>query len=572
MSSDAFMLPALPQLPASDLKGTDTRVPAALKSNALADSSDSSESFSATLNRISGRQCGSNPEGAPAAKSAVTSKGSNTDSASPQEMSKTSGRLHDHLEEVETPLLKGDAPFFYPLSGFALMPSDLMNLSIAEDGSLSVETPSGSTSGAGFLMLTNLIGHLYPQNGQAEGEKLGIGFFEQMQANVSPEAAHRTIFDQLAFSEVSQQDGEGMSGNIARFFEFWQRMFSLASTALDGALNGQPEPSGSNENGNTVLNPLLQMPGFSGAAWGINPDASSSNGPITEGAHLNATLFDRLTALSELAQTGMSENAKMAAAGHSNSESLLELPGRQMSDNSQSLDIQAAFKAADEPPANLNSASEGITVKTPEEGLGIKSAVQKSEMLPVHELGSKISQIDGDSKDSSFLFSQDQMPQHLSRLENAAPSSETAQRSLISQNLDQIVQKALLSFHNGQHEVQLHLKPDFLGHIRMQIVSEGQQIAIKIVAELPFVKDMLENNLHQLKADLQSQGLNVDELEVSVAHDSHAERDVHQNAEAAKLQAVKNGADSDDGSSEASRQTQTGDGSAIGETAIDYFA
>jgi flagellar hook-length control protein FliK len=164
------------------------------------------------------------------------------------------------------------------------------------------------------------------------------------------------------------------------------------------------------------------------------------------------------------------------------------------------------------------------------------------------------------------------MPQHLSRLENAAPSSETAQRSLISQNLDQIVQKALLSFHNGQHEVQLHLKPEFLGHIRMQIVSEGQQIAIKMVAELPFVKDMLENNLHQLKADLQSQGLNVDELEVSVAHDSHAERDVHQNAEAAKLQALKDGADSDDGSSEASRQTQTGDGSAIGETAIDYFA
>jgi hypothetical protein len=572
MSSDAFMLPGLPQLPASGLKGTDPGAPAALKSNALADSSDSSESFSATLNRISEQQCGSEPEGKPAAKPAVTSKGSNTDSASPQKMSKTFDCPQDHLEEVETPLLKGGAPFFYPLSGFALMPSDLMSLSIAEDGSLAVEPPSGSTSGAGLLMLTNLIGHLYPQSGQIEGEKLGIGLFEQMQANVSPETTHRTIFDQLAFSNVSQQDGEGLSGNTARFFEFWQRMFSLTSTAPDGALNVQPEPSGINGNGNAVMNPLLQMLGVSGAVWSINPDASSSNGPITEGAHLTAALVDRLTALSELAQTGISENAKMAAAGHSNSEPVLELPGRQMTENSQSLDIQAAFKAADEPPANPKSTDEGITVKTPEEVLGIKSAFQKSEMLPAHELGSKISQIDGDSKDSSFLFAQDQMPQHLSRLENAATSSEAAQRSLMAQNMDQIVQKALLSFHNGQHEVQLHLKPEFLGQIRMQIISEGQQVAIKMVAELPFVKDMLENNLHQLKADLQSQGLDIDELEVSVAHDSHAERDVHQNAEAAKLQAGKSGTDSDDGSSEELGQAQHQDGGPLAETAIDYFA
>ena len=73
-------------------------------------------------------------------------------------------------------------------------------------------------------------------------------------------------------------------------------------------------------------------------------------------------------------------------------------------------------------------------------------------------------------------------------------ASEASQRSLMSQSMNQIVQKAVLSLHNGQHEVELHLKPDFLGHIRMQIVSEGQHVAIKMVAELPFVKDMLVNN------------------------------------------------------------------------------
>jgi flagellar hook-length control protein FliK len=130
----------------------------------------------------------------------------------------------------------------------------------------------------------------------------------------------------------------------------------------------------------------------------------------------------------------------------------------------------------------------------------------------------------------------------------------------------------VLSLHNGQHEIQLHLKPDYLGHIRMQIVSEGQQVAIKIATEFPFVKDMLENNLHQLKADLQAQGLNIDELEVSVAHDSHAGGDLHQNAETTRLQAIKDDTDCDDGSAEKPAQAQSRDGSAMAQTAIDYFA
>jgi flagellar hook-length control protein FliK len=224
-----------------------------------------------------------------------------------------------------------------------------------------------------------------------------------------------------------------------------------------------------------------------------------------------------------------------------------------------------------EQPANPNSATEGITAKTPEEVFGIKSTVLKSETAPLDGLDHKITQINADSKDSGSLFSQDQMPPHLAKLENAAQSSETAQRSLMPQTLNQIVQKAVLSLHNGQHEVQIDLKPDFLGHIRMQIVSEGQQVAIKIVAEFPFVKDMLENNLHQLKAELQNQGLNIDELEVSVAHDSHTQGDTHQTAESAKVQAARNGSDIDDGSSEKPGQSQS-IGGAMAEKAIDYFA
>ena len=563
MSSDAFMLPALPQTPASGFKGAAAKGSAGFKSNPLRESSDPSKSFSATLNRISDHRYGSKPEATPAEKPAVASRGSDTDSASTQKMSKTTDPPHDHIEENQTSRSKKTPSAIYPLQAFGLMPFHLMKVAIVDDGSWAVEPPSGSITEPILFMLNDLIGHLHPQRQQVDGEQLGIGPFEQLQANISPDATNRA------------------------FFESWQWMFPSASTAPEGTINGQPELSGIN--GNAPLNSLLQMLGMgtTGAAWDINPDTGSSQGPKMaagqEGAHLDGALLDRLTALLQSAQTSVSENAKIAAAGHdgslsswatgnSNLETLLEAQAKQMSENSQPLKFQETLKAAAEHPANPNSATEGITVKTPEEVLGIRSAVQKSEMLPVDALGNKVSQIDGDSKDSGLLFSQDQMPQHLARLENGVHSSEASQRSLMSQTLNQIVQKAVLSLHNGQHEVQLELKPDFLGHIRMQIVSEGQHVAIKMVAEFPFVKDMLENNLHQLKADLQAQGLDIDELEVSVAHDSHAGNEPDKNTEAARLQAVKNGTDSDDGSSEEPGQTQSWDGDPMAETAIDYFA
>jgi flagellar hook-length control protein FliK len=85
--------------------------------------------------------------------------------------------------------------------------------------------------------------------------------------------------------------------------------------------------------------------------------------------------------------------------------------------------------------------------------------------------------------------------------------------------MDQIVRRAVIQLRNGQHEARIDLRPEFLGHIRMQVVSENQQVTVKILAEYGFVKDMIENNAHQLKADLQQHGLEIDKLEVSVSRD-----------------------------------------------------
>jgi len=569
MSPNAFMLPALPQTPAPGLNSAPGKSAAAFKSNRLGELSDQNKSFSATLNRISDRNHHRNSNSGAAKKPAVRPKGSDFESVKSEKMSKTRAHTRDDIKENgahPAPVSGKESRSIHPWLAFGLRPYHLINGSVADAGSLAAEPPSDSTTGPILGMLTELIGHLQPQGSEIQSERVGIGPFEQLQANISPEAFNRFLFKQLTTWAMQHQDSGDLTGKPAQ----------------DGTLNGQPGTSGV-----TPLNPLLNMPGtgMTGALWGLNPNISSSGGlnmaAGPDGAHLSEDLL-KMTTSSQSAETGISENAKMTAAGHDgrlsfwasgdlNSETLLEAQARQMGEKSQPLRNPAALKAAVEQPANPNSAAEAVTAKTPEEVFGIKSAVSKSEIAPFAGLDHKITQINGDSKDSSFLFSQDQMPPHLARLENAAQSSENAQRSLMSQTLNQIVQKAVLSLHNGQHEVQIDLKPDFLGHIRMQIVSEGHQVAIKIVAEFPFVKDMLENNLHQLKAELQTQGLDIDELEVSVAHDSHTEADAHQTDKTAKVRAAGNGTDIDDGSSEKPGQSQS-IGGAMTATAIDYFA
>jgi flagellar hook-length control protein FliK len=59
-----------------------------------------------------------------------------------------------------------------------------------------------------------------------------------------------------------------------------------------------------------------------------------------------------------------------------------------------------------------------------------------------------------------------------------------------------------------------------LGHVKVQVSTENHQVTIKILTELPVAKEMIENNLHQLKAELQGQGLEIDKFEVSLSQGS----------------------------------------------------
>jgi flagellar hook-length control protein FliK len=180
----------------------------------------------------------------------------------------------------------------------------------------------------------------------------------------------------------------------------------------------------------------------------------------------------------------------------------------------------------------FNQADQNLPGEKPAVAANIDSQISKgpgatNEFSLNAEIDAKVVKTDAGNNDPGLLFASSQF--ETKTAETLAPSkaSEMVQPDVRSEVLNQIVQKAVLHFENGQNEARLDLKPDFLGHIQMQIITDHHQVSIRISTEFPFVKDMLENNAHQLRLELQQQGLEVDELEVFVAHDPNSHGGYH---------------------------------------------
>jgi flagellar hook-length control protein FliK len=100
-----------------------------------------------------------------------------------------------------------------------------------------------------------------------------------------------------------------------------------------------------------------------------------------------------------------------------------------------------------------------------------------------------------------------------------APAQPLAKEEIVQQ----IVSSAKLRFSNGQNEIRIQLKPEHLGQVRLNITTDQQQVMVKVVAELPVVKELLETNLPQLRSELQGQGLEIDKFDVSVGGDAETQ-------------------------------------------------
>jgi flagellar hook-length control protein FliK len=84
----------------------------------------------------------------------------------------------------------------------------------------------------------------------------------------------------------------------------------------------------------------------------------------------------------------------------------------------------------------------------------------------------------------------------------------------------QIVQRMSLRSDGRQSQMQIKLKPEFLGNLKMDVITENRMVMVRMTAENHSVKEMIEQNIGMLKTELQQQGLQVQKVDVSVAQDN----------------------------------------------------
>jgi flagellar hook-length control protein FliK len=99
-------------------------------------------------------------------------------------------------------------------------------------------------------------------------------------------------------------------------------------------------------------------------------------------------------------------------------------------------------------------------------------------------------------------------------------SEPTVARNVQMAVMDQIVDKADLRSIRGRSEIQIRLKPEFLGNVQMTVSTDKEQLAVRILTDQPVVKNVIESHLHQLKSELQNQGLSVDKFDIMVNPDA----------------------------------------------------
>jgi len=125
-----------------------------------------------------------------------------------------------------------------------------------------------------------------------------------------------------------------------------------------------------------------------------------------------------------------------------------------------------------------------------------------------------------------------------------APSERTeatAAQRFQATVMDQIVDKANLRSVQGRSEIQIRLKPDFLGNVQMNIAADKEQVVVRMITDHPVVKEVVEANLHHLKTELQHQGLTIDRFEVTVNPDAGQQQNREQFAQMFKNPSFQNG-------------------------------
>ena len=166
----------------------------------------------------------------------------------------------------------------------------------------------------------------------------------------------------------------------------------------------------------------------------------------------------------------------------------------------------------------------GTEGSSPRLGIDPRDAGSETVKVKVSEgslIHKKVEKTEPGSGENSNLSSRNfSTPDKGAGVISQSKEPQTFTKSAQADTLRQIVNKAAFNLQSGRSEFKIDLKPESLGHLKMQILTENHHVTVRILAENPLVKDLIESNLAQLKANFQNQGLEIEKFDVSVARDS----------------------------------------------------
>ena len=147
---------------------------------------------------------------------------------------------------------------------------------------------------------------------------------------------------------------------------------------------------------------------------------------------------------------------------------------------------------------------------------GAHEGIKLGMRLKTHEIPSTSRQTEGTAESAPVVspLAAVHPAQQTEAVKDPVPTPAT-HRTSPEELYPQIIDKAKLMVMNGQHEMEVSLKPDHLGKIQLKVTMENQQMTAKFVAESQQVKEIIENHLPALRQHLQETGLQVDALTVA---------------------------------------------------------
>ncbi len=101
--------------------------------------------------------------------------------------------------------------------------------------------------------------------------------------------------------------------------------------------------------------------------------------------------------------------------------------------------------------------------------------------------------------------------------ETATVELPTGESVPVSSIMDQIVEASQTTFESGRTTVEILLNPEGLGKVLMEVTEENGQVKAHIYTQNEHVKEALENQMFQLKEQMNQSQTKVTSIEVSVA-------------------------------------------------------